>query len=251
MDLPGDGAVGRGLLFLLATLTLSGSAGASCIEPSTLVRSTASLTRHFSDEQRREAPAILGIRGTGWFLSRQSIVTAAHVAEAMRLSPAEWTEIELGEEDSRHLVSARILRVAGSLAEKMAVLELKAPLTGVAILPVRAEPLAPEERLVSLAYPDGKLRFAGGRFAEYGADDRLKGLALIEMHDGNDRLVLDHGASGAPVLDCAGRVAAVVSTLLTRTIALPTGEVRVSTAWQTPNVLSIPAGPLNGAGSAE
>ena len=71
-------------------------------------------------------------------------------------------------------------------------------------------------------------------------------MALIEMHDGDDRLVLDHGASGAPVLDCEGRVVAVVSTLITQTIALPTGAVRVSTAWQTPNVLSIPAEVLNG-----
>jgi hypothetical protein len=54
-------------------------------------------------------------------------------------------------------------------------------------------------------------------------------------------LVLDHGASGAPVLDCEGRVVAVVSTLMTQTIRLPTGAVRVSSPWQTPNVVSIPA----------
>ena len=47
---------------------------------------------------------------------------------------------------------------------------------------------------------------------------RLAGAALLEMHDGNDRLVLDHGASGAPVLDCEGRVVAVVSTLITQTL---------------------------------
>src|SRR5262245_47347272 len=124
------GVVGRGLLFVLAMLAVSNDAKASCIEPSTLVRSTASLIRPFSDEQRKEAPAILGIRGTGWFLSLQSIVTAAHVAEAMRLSPEEWTEIELGEGDTRQVVSARSLRVVGSLAEKMAVLELRASLSG-------------------------------------------------------------------------------------------------------------------------
>jgi hypothetical protein len=52
--------------------------------------------------------------------------------------------------------------------------------------------------------------------------------------------VLDHGASGAPVLDCDGRVVAVVSMTITQTVTLPTGAVRVSTAWQTPNVVSIP-----------
>ena len=72
-------------------------------------------------------------------------------------------------------------------------------------------------------------------------DEKFIGTALLEIHDGNDRLVLDHGASGAPVLDCDGRVVAVVSTLITQTISLPTGAVRVSTAWQTSNVISIPA----------
>jgi hypothetical protein len=76
-------------------------------------------------------------------------------------------------------------------------------------------------------------------------------MALLEMHDGNDRLVLDHGASGAPVLDCEGRVVAVVSTLITQTIALPTGPVRVSTAWHTANVLSIPAEVLDGVSSGK
>jgi hypothetical protein len=46
-------------------------------------------------------------------------------------------------------------------------------------------------------------------------------------------------------------VVAVVSTLITQTIALPTGSVRVSTAWQTPNVLSIPAGVLKGISPTE
>jgi hypothetical protein len=32
------------------------------------------------------------------------------------------------------------------------------------------------------------------------------------------RLVLDHGASGAPIFDCAGRVVAVASNLLTTSI---------------------------------
>lgn len=235
----------RGLLLLVALLAMPDGAKALCVDPSTLVRSTASLTRHFSDEERKEAPAILAIRGTGWFLSSRAVVTAAHVAEAMRLSAQEWTEIELREDGRQKVIPARILRLAGPLAEKMAVLELKVALPGATALPVRAEPLAPEERLISLAYPNGELRFAGGRFAEYGTSGGRAGMALIEMHDGNDRLVLDHGASGAPVLDCEGRVVAVVSTLMTQTLALPTGTVRVSTAWQTPNVLSIPAEALN------
>jgi len=106
------------------------------------------------------------------------------------------------------------------------------------------QPLVPEERVVTIGYPKSHLRFAEGRFVEYGVDAKYVGAALLEIHDGNDRLVLDHGASGAPVLDCEGRVVAVVSTVITQTINLPSGPVRVSTAWQTPNVISIPAGAL-------
>jgi hypothetical protein len=224
---------------------------ASCIDPSTLAHSTVSITRTFSDEEKKAAPGIVGIRGTGWFLSAQSIVTAAHVADAMRLTAQDWKEIEVREGGNAGTLPARILGVAGSHAEKIAVLELRSSFPSAAALPIRVEPLVPEERLLSLAYPNGELRTAQGRFAEYGTSDRLAGLALLELHDGNDRLVLDHGASGAPVLDCEGRVVAVVSTLLTRTMNLPTGAVRVSTAWQTPNVLSIPAAVLKGLSWAE
>jgi len=238
-------------LSLLALLAFSAGAKASCVDPATLVHSTVNITREFSADERKDAPAILGIRGTGWFLSPRVLVTVAHVAEAMRLSAQDWKEIEIREQGTRVSVPARILRVAGSHAEKMAVLELRSTLPGVLALRVRAEPLVPEERLLSLAYPNGELRFANGRFAEYGTGDRLGGTALLEMHDGNDRLVLDHGASGAPVLDCQGQVVAVVSTLITQTIRLPTGPVRVSTAWQTPNVLSIPAEALKSLSPSE
>jgi len=52
--------------------------------------------------------------------------------------------------------------------------------------------------------------------------------------------VLDHGASGAPVLDCQGRVVALVSNLFTRTMQFLSQPVRISTAWGSANVLSVP-----------
>jgi hypothetical protein len=248
----GDGAMRRRcLLFLSALLGVSSGGQAACIDPATLVHSTVSITREFSAEERKETTAVLGIRGTGWFLSPYLVVTAAHVAEAMRLSKEDWKDIELRERGSQASFPARMVRIVGSLSEKMAVIELKAPFPGAAPLQVRAEPLHPEERVLSLAYPNGGLRFAGGRFVEYGSKSTIAGAALLEMHDGNDRLVLDHGASGAPVLDCEGRVVAVVSTLMTQTIRLPTGAVRISTAWHTPNVVSLPAGGLKAFAGAE
>jgi hypothetical protein len=168
---------------------------AACVNPSTLVRSAVSITREFDEDERRLEPSSLGIRGTAWFLSRRLIVTAAHVVEAMHLSAQDWKEIEVrGSEEVA--IPARTLRVAGSNAEKIAVLELRASLPGAVVLRVRMEPLVPEAHLLSLAYPNGKLRFASGRFAEYGRTDSLDGAALLEMHDGNDRLVLDHGCLG-------------------------------------------------------
>lgn len=234
------------LFSILALIATSTGIDARCVDPSTLVRSTVSITREFDEEERKAAPGILGIRGTGWFLSPQLIVTAAHVVEAMHLSADDWKEIEIRERESRESILARILRLAGSRGEKMAVLELKTAFPNAVALRIRTDRLIPEEHIVSLAYPKSQLRFAGGRFVQYGADERFAGAALLELHDGNDRLVLDHGASGAPVLDCEGRVVAVVSTLITQMVNLPSGAVRVSTAWQTPNVVSIPAEVLRG-----
>lgn len=102
------------------------------------------------------------------------------------------------------------------------------------------EPLVSDEDVVSLAYPGDQLRVAGGRFVQYGDTERLAGTALLEMYDGNDRLVLDHGASGAPVFDCTGRVVAVVSNLFITTMQFMSRTVRVSTAWGSPNVASVP-----------
>ena len=228
------------VLFVCCVVVAFGRAEAACVDPSTLVRSTVSLTRIYDSEESRPAGGVVGIRGTGWFLSPRMLVTAAHVAEAMRLSEQEWKTIDIKERDSKQSVHVRTLQIAGSHSEKIAVLELKEALADAAVLSNREEPLVPEERLISLAYPDNALRFAGGRFVRIGDNGRLTGLALLEMHDGDDRLVLDHGASGAPVLDCGGKVVAVVSTLLTQTLNFPPKVLRVSTAWQTPNVASVP-----------
>ncbi len=235
-----------GLFAVLALVSTFTGVEASCVDPSTLVHSTVNISRDFGEAERKETPGILGIRGTGWFLSPRLIVTAAHVVEAMHLSTQDWKEIEIRERESKGLLSVRILGLAGEHSEKMAVVELKTAFPSAVALRIRTDRLIPDEHVVSLGYPNSRLRFAGGRFVEYGADKKFAGAALLEMHDGNDRLVLDHGASGAPVLDCSGRVVAVVSTLITQTVSLPSGAVRVSTAWQTPNVVSIPAEVLRG-----
>jgi Trypsin-like peptidase domain len=225
--------------FLLLIVGLS-RIEAACIDPSMFVQSTMSITRHFNEEEAKAEPGVIGIRGTAWFLSSRLVVTAAHVSEAMHLSAHEWKDVEMQNGEGKRSVSVRLLHLAGVHAEKIAVLELEAAVPNAVALQHRAEPPIPDEQVVSLAYPDNQLRFAGGRFVQEGRDEKFAGSSLFEMYDGNDRLVLDHGASGAPVLDCDGRVVAVVTTLITRTMSFLSSVIRISTAWQSPNVVAIP-----------
>jgi len=230
----------RSLFSILILVVACSRVDAACLDPSMFVHSTMSIARYFNEEESKAQPGIVGIRGTGWFLSPRLIVTAAHVAEAMQLTAQEWKDIEMRDGDSKRSVPVRVLHLAGPHVEKIAVLELRTAIADAVVLQRRAEPLIPEESVVSLAYPDSQLRFAGGRFVQYGENDKFAGSALFEIYDGNDRLVLDHGASGAAVLDCEGRVVAVVMILLTRTMSFMSNVIRISTAWNSPNVVTIP-----------
>jgi len=230
-----------GWVFFLALLLANSQVAEACVDPKALVPSTVSIARYFSDEERRADFGLLGMRGTAWFLSETSMVTAEHLATAMGLSDQSWRQIEVLGGENRQAIAVRILRIAGSNAEKLAVLELQAKFSGAQGLQIRSKPLVPEEQVVSLAYPGGRIRFVGGRFVRYGDSDKLAGTALLEMYDGDNRLALDHGASGAPIVDCEGRVVAIVSNIFTQTLQLPFRAMRISTAWGDPNVVSVPS----------
>jgi hypothetical protein len=232
----------RSLLSVLLILLIAASpcAAASCVDPVTLTHSTVSITKHFSEAERQSDPTLLGIRGTGWFLSPRLLVTAAHVAGSMVLSDQDWKQIKLEGAEQEQPALVRVQRLAGSGPEKVAVLELRGAFPGAQPLLVRAEPISTGERVVSLAYPGNRLRFAGGRVVSYGDGGGFAGSALLEMYDGDDRLVLDHGASGAPVLDCDGRVVAVVSNIFAKTLSFMSQAIRISTAWGSPNIAAVP-----------
>jgi hypothetical protein len=215
-------------------------AAATCVDPTTVAHSTVSITRYFAGSDSKADSDLLGIRGTAWFLSPTSMVTVEHVATAMGLSDQNWKQVDILEGHNKQSIDVRMLRLAGPHSEKIVVLELRTAFPGAQGLRLRMEPLTPEERVVSLAYPGSRLRLVGGRFVQYGDSDRLAGTALFEMYDGDDRLVLDHGASGAPVLDCEGRVVAVVSNIFTQTMQFLSRAIRISTAWGSPNVVSVP-----------
>ncbi|HEY6256940.1 MAG TPA: serine protease [Xanthobacteraceae bacterium] len=237
--------------FFVMVLSAPSWAATGCIDPATLVRSTASITRYFGDEEKEARPGVLGMSGSGWFLSPTLMVTVEHVAAAMKLSDQTWKQVDVWTGENKQSVGMRLRGLAGSYAEKIAVLELQAAFPDAQGFQPRAKPLLPEEPLVSLAYPDERLRVATGRFVQYGDGDKFPGMALLEMYDGNDRLVLDHGSSGAAVLDCEGRVVAVVSKLFVSTIYFMSQAIRIPTGWGSPNVVSLPVGGLRDFARAE
>jgi hypothetical protein len=242
--------LGAWSILLLVLFPPASRATGACVDREALAHAAVSIIRYFDGNDRRGDSGLLGIRGTAWFLSPTSMVTVEHVATAMELSAEIWKSLDIVDGESKQTIDVRILRVAGLHSEKIALLELRAAFSGARELRVRMGPVAPEEHVASLAYSGSRIRFVGGRFVQYGDGDQFAGTALLEMYDGNDRLVLDHGASGAPVIDCDGSVVAVVSNIFTQTLQFPSRTIRVSTAWGSPNVVSVPIHVLWGASLA-
>jgi Trypsin-like peptidase domain len=227
------------LIFLLL-LSAQSRAETACVDLAQLAHSTVGITRYFDEAERNAQSDVVGIHGTAWFQSPTNIVTVGHVATAMGLSSQDWKPLDIKEGADSKLISARIQRWIGGGTEKLVVLELQAAFPAARSVPIRTALLVPEDRLVTLAYPNQNPRVVSGRFVQYVTDGRLAGTALLEMYEGDNRFAVDHGASGAPVFDCEGRIAAVISTVITQIFQTPFGVLRTSTAWGTPNVVSVP-----------
>jgi hypothetical protein len=235
------GRVDHPLFFSFLLLAITNGARAACIDPAQLTHSTVSIMRHFDDAEREARPNLIGVQGTGWYLSSTTLVSAEHVAADMKLSMQEWKPIEIMDEDGSQFIAVRIQRILGAQTERLAVIELQHAISNARSVGIRREPLLPEEPVMTIGYPAGRLQLVSGRFVRLADDGRLTGTALLEFYEGNNRLIVDHGASGAPVLDCNGRVAAVVTDVLTQNISWGQREMRISTAWGMPNVVSVPA----------
>lgn len=232
-------------LICLLLLSAQSRAETACVDLAQLAHSTVSITRYFEDAERNPHSDVVGVRGTAWFQSPTTIVTAAHVASGMKLSTQEWKPVRIEDDADSQSNAVRIQRVAGTHAEKLAVLELQTAVPNARGVAIRMLPLMPEDRVVTLAYPNDRLHTVVGRFVQYADTGRLAGTALLEIFEGDNRLVIDYGASGAPVFDCEGRVAAVISTVITQILSTPFGNRRVSTGWGSPNVVSVPIQQLN------
>jgi hypothetical protein len=237
------GRFGRRPLFLFAILT-STQVNAACVDPTLLAHSSVGIMRHFDDAEPDVRPDLAGIRATGWFLSSRTIVTAEHVAAAMKLSTVDWKPLEILDGDHSQFIAARVQRLADGPLEKLALIELESAVPGARSVEIRKEPLLPDEKVITYASSGGRPRLVEGRFVRLGDEGKIAGTALLEVYEGENRFVIDHGASGAPVMDCSGRVVAVVSDIFVQNIVWASHNIRIPTAWGMPNVVSLPVRPL-------
>jgi Trypsin-like peptidase domain len=226
-------------LFFFLLFAVQSHAENACVDQARLAHSAVSITRYFDEAERRSD--VVGIQGTAWFLSPTTIITVEHVAAAMGLSTENWKMLKIGGAQS---ISARIQRLMGDRIERLAVLKLQTAVAAAQSVAIRTSPLAPEDRVVTLVGLDRDPHSVIGRFVQYVDDGRLAGSALLEVYEGENRFVIDYGASGTPVFDCEGRIVAVISTVITQILRTPFGDKRIPTAWGSPNVVSVPVHPL-------
>ncbi|MCB8820898.1 S1 family peptidase [Microvirga rosea] len=259
-------AIGLALLPVIANLDRVVSraeaqeTGASCGDPLRLARSVVSIVWQYGQPRRDGSQEIVGERATAWFYaSPRFLVTAAHFAKEL---PAEgWQEVELRQSsrEGEPAVAVQVrLRVtvqgkisegdAGGrgrdvrMAEDLAILELQEPFQDAQILEVQPEAPSDNATVLILGYPKGQMKAALGTIrGTEGAASRYPGLALLEVQ-GSDRLLLNGGASGAPVLDCKGRVVAVLNGLLTGPSLpfLPPERSVIPTPWGSPTNTAVP-----------
>ena len=201
------------VLMSLLLLSAQSRAETACVDLAQLAHSTVGITRYFDEAERNAQSDVVGIHGTAWFQSATNVVTVGHVVTAMGLSTEDWKPLDIKDGADSKLISARIQRWVDGDTEKLVVLELQT------------------------AFPAA---LVSGRFVQYATDGSFAGTALLEIYEGDNRFAVDHGASGAPVFDCECRIAAVISTVVTQIFQTPFGVLRISTAWGTPNVVSVP-----------
>ena len=120
------GRIACRLAIALLMLANAKAAQAACLDPTEFMQSTVNITRQFDDEERGTHGDVVAVRGTGWFLSTTTIVSAQHVTKAMDLSSADWKPLEIVDgRGNKQSLEARIQRIAGAQAEKLAIIELQ------------------------------------------------------------------------------------------------------------------------------
>src|SRR5215510_179093 len=132
--------IGCGVLVLFVLLADAQVVPAACVDPTQLAHSAVSIIRHFDNAARDSHRGLAGVRGTGWFLSPTTIVTAEHVTAGMKLSTQDWKLLEIVNGDGSQFIAARIQRLAGSQAERLALIELQRAVSDARSVAIRREP---------------------------------------------------------------------------------------------------------------
>ncbi len=205
------------------------------------------ITQYYTPAEKAAA-GIDGRSGTGWFCgSSKHLITIGHMVTDPALPRKEWTEVEISHcpdgtmgTYKTHRVMVRLADLIDTPGEDIGVIELQKPLFDVKPISVSKDALTPGSQSYCFGFTDGTLRHAGGTFHRIGKDEdspELNDFGLFEMFEDNDRLALDHGASGAPVLNAKGEVIAVLAIVKTGEVKMINGiePMRISTAWGTPN----------------
>jgi hypothetical protein len=237
-------------------------ARASCVDPAAYTGSVVSISRYFDKARTSGGKQVIGERATAWFYtSPRLLVTAAHFASEL---PAQgWQEVELRREGRPDVTVRAWLRVAilgmasrgqgngaglgSGLAEDIAILELRDPFPAAQVLDIGSEMPPNNATVLVLGYPGGRMQAAKGVVRETGIPvGKYAGLTLLEV-EGPNRLLLNGGTSGAPVLDClTGQVIGVLNTLLTSPSLPfpPSGHAVIPTPWGSPTNTAVPASRL-------
>jgi hypothetical protein len=237
----------------------------SCVDPSELARSVVSIVRYFDKPRQDIGGEIIGERATAWFYtSSRFLVTAAHFARD--LSSRDWQEAELRQssQDGEPGTTVRVqLRVVAQgqpadghargaernspSTDDVAILELREPFPNAHVLDIEPATPAADATVLVLGYPSGRMQAVHGTVREVRDRlDKFAGLTLLEVQ-GDNRLLLNRGTSGAPVLDCLqGRVVAVLTGLLTGPSLpfLPPERSVVPTPWGSPTNTAVPVATL-------
>lgn len=208
------------------------SAGAECINPKDYRDSVVEIVRYNGYYNGYDG-------GSAWFYKNaRMLVTAGHVANILLLS-ASWSKIEVRQRKDWYTISetqyARILRIGrieGAdlreivflekfVKEDVAIVELSDDFRGAKPLDIAKEQESDYRPLFSVAYPAGKLVFASGHSLPSSLDNDYLGDYSYLLHINMRKPDLIRGASGAPILNCEGRVVGILTIKIEDAFAVP------------------------------
>src|SRR5215213_4261218 len=113
-------------LAMLTMLIAQSACADSCIDPSTLTKTTVSITRYFDNDQK-PLSALDGYRATAWFYGNtRYLLSIAHfVEDAPVVERGEWMIIDVQQHGVTTRVNARLLAVINAVPEGIAAFELR------------------------------------------------------------------------------------------------------------------------------